>query len=893
MIHKTIQIDPYDSMGSPRVRHLKKDNVKTASLNEVMSPDMLDFWNSIEVDSDNYSYILVNILGAGEYWGCFPEGAPVLMSDGSESGIEKIKVGDEVITHTGESHAVSEIFVREHSSGLTKITLQSSILSLVSTPNHPVYIIPRGEWIHKRRKYFWKRSSETIEAEREFQESLSPEFISADLLNRGDYVVMPIDREEIITEEIGSIEKAKLLGYYTAEGCPAKRYDKKNKPWAKLIFVTGADEGHLRDDITKCSEVLGRIAQHGKEKNGAVRSELNYASFARNAIEHCGHIAKEKALSPEVLKMPKEWQRHFLAAYLDGDGCQNKSDRGLYAGQIRAVSASPQLIIDLQKLCFRLGIRCSTTKQKQCGTFGSEEYLASDRYLYELAICSADIGEIAPYTKRFNTNDESPKSTSPVHLTDKYAYLPIRNVEGLEWSGRVYNIEVGVDNSYVVNSIAVHNSNKNGDYFPESIGEDRGLKRYYKTFEQGHVYLNHDNDDSQKSIGKIIYASYNDKMHRVEVLEQIDRDVSGAQDILHRIDQGRMPRVSMGCKVPYDICSICGNKASTRADYCEHLKTQMNKLLPDGRQVYAINEHPRFFDASFVHIEADPSSGVLLKVAKEKVLEAIEKKKADIDKEVPTEEAAAVEEPEAVAKEIQVEVEEAPGEIIEESPCEAIPTVEEAISPCGKMREVGQMLDEHDEEFDEDELDHMSLFPLEKILGTMGGMRMKLKPKEVLYITIKKQHGKPFASKLLDEGFGIKPIFDDIVDKMPSMFNFGDDFDGHLAESLIPSLGSRSMFPEHANKRIIIIKQGGFRKNADYRPYKDPHLSRMYGRYIKDLVTRNPLELHHTLKKHGWLIPYLTGDIDDVMYKGAEINECTLKEQLESLTMLFGAYKHN
>lgn len=452
------------------------------------------------------------------------------------------------------------------------------------------------------------------------------------------------------------------------------------------------------------------------------------------------------------------------------------------------------------------------------------------------------------------------------------------------------SIDVDSDNySYILVNILgageYWGANKNGDYFPESIGEDRGLKRYYKTFEQGHVFLNHDNDDSQKSIGKIIYASYNDKMHRAEVLEQIDRDISGAQDILHRIDQGRMPRVSMGCKVPYDVCSICGNKASTRADYCEHLKTQMNKLLPDGRQVYAINEHPRFFDASFVHIEADPSSGVLLKVAKEKVLEAIEKKKATIEKEVPTEEAAAVEDPEETAK---APVKEVDVEVISEPA-----SVEEAISPCSRMKEVGQIIDEHDEVFEEEDLDHMSLFPLEKILGTMGGMRMKLKPQEVLYITIKKQHGKPMASKLLDEGFGVKPIFDDIVDKMSSMFNFGSDFDGHLAESLLPSLGSRSMFPEHANKRIIIIKQGGRKKTADYRPYNDPHLSRVYGRYIKDLVTRNPLELHHTLKKHGWLIPYLTGDIDDVMYKGAEINECTLREQLESLTMLFGAYKHN
>jgi len=70
------------------------------------------------------------------------------------------------------------------------------------------------------------------------------------------------------------------------------------------------------------------------------------------------------------------------------------------------------------------------------------------------------------------------------------------------------------------------------------------------------------------------------------------------------------------CKVPYDVCSICGNKAKTRAQYCDHLRYHMNKIPPGHtKKAYAINTLPRFFDISFVLIGADRIARVMKKVA--------------------------------------------------------------------------------------------------------------------------------------------------------------------------------------------------------------------------------------------------------------------------------------
>lgn len=155
-----------------------------------------------------------------------------------------------------------------------------------------------------------------------------------------------------------------------------------------------------------------------------------------------------------------------------------------------------------------------------------------------------------------------------------------------------------------------YGSNKNADYFPE-----QQLLEFYKTFEEtGYVYRHHINKDPAKSIGKVIFAIYNDRMRRVELIAELDRKL--ASDIYDRILAGEMPKTSMACRTPFDVCSICGNKAYNTQQYCEHLKETPNKILPDGRRVMALNLGPlRFFDISIVIKPADVTSSVLQKVA--------------------------------------------------------------------------------------------------------------------------------------------------------------------------------------------------------------------------------------------------------------------------------------
>lgn len=70
----------------------------------------------------------------------------------------------------------------------------------------------------------------------------------------------------------------------------------------------------------------------------------------------------------------------------------------------------------------------------------------------------------------------------------------------------------------------------------------------------------------------------------------------------------------MGCRCGSSICSICGNKAVTEDDFCEHIKNYKGSTY-NGLPVFEDNRDVEFFEDSFVCIGADPEAKILEKVA--------------------------------------------------------------------------------------------------------------------------------------------------------------------------------------------------------------------------------------------------------------------------------------
>lgn len=154
-------------------------------------------------------------------------------------------------------------------------------------------------------------------------------------------------------------------------------------------------------------------------------------------------------------------------------------------------------------------------------------------------------------------------------------------------------------------------ANRNFDYFPEE-----NLIASHHTFvtEPAHVFRNHINKNPDIALGKVIFSVYNPRMHRVELIAEVD--TNKAPDIKQRIENGDWPATSMATKTPWDQCSTCFNKAHNKQEYCEHIRNDLGKVYPNGHKVQLLNNAPlRFIDISIVFRPADITSSVLQKVA--------------------------------------------------------------------------------------------------------------------------------------------------------------------------------------------------------------------------------------------------------------------------------------
>jgi hypothetical protein len=87
--------------------------------------------------------------GSGSNGNCFAPGTPVTLADGSSKAIDRIEIGDEVMSFneaTGklEPHRVTHLFVHPHPDSSDPVLLVNGHLKV--TANHSFYV--EGKWVH-------------------------------------------------------------------------------------------------------------------------------------------------------------------------------------------------------------------------------------------------------------------------------------------------------------------------------------------------------------------------------------------------------------------------------------------------------------------------------------------------------------------------------------------------------------------------------------------------------------------------------------------------------------------------------------------------------------------------------------------------------------------------
>ncbi len=165
-----------------------------------------------------------------------------------------------------------------------------------------------------------------------------------------------------------------------------------------------------------------------------------------------------------------------------------------------------------------------------------------------------------------------------------------------------------------------YGANRNGDGFKEAA-----LIKFHPTFvKNAKNFRNHKNKDTKKCYGNVKASHYNEEMKRVELLvtfynskEAADKrgELYAGDGVLEKVAKGDDIPWSMACRVPYDICSSCFNKAASRAEYCTEdscvspdgiqrggCRENLTKVAFDGHQLHVDNDRPDFFDISHLII---------------------------------------------------------------------------------------------------------------------------------------------------------------------------------------------------------------------------------------------------------------------------------------------------
>ena len=361
--------------------------------------------------------------------------------------ISEVQVGDRVMTHRGVYKEVVTRFERPYDGDILTISLNGYPDAVKVTPNHLVLGKHRESVIscdgskHKRAGLVTK-----------------PNWIPSQNLKVGDFVAFPIPYMSTRRKSI-RLDYGKRFGRADGSGAQAARIPNTVDITPDFLEFLGwavaeGDFSHgLKLTLNRYKEsdvavILKDVGErifglpfHIRQYGGTVtvtcdsvklghwfRSNFGGDSEGRS---HTG--SRNKRIPKWLMQLLPELQKHFLDGLFAGDGSK-------YDHWDTLTTSSDTLAYQVWLLLLRQGLLPSMSK------IWSKK---SETWHY-----------------RIRTSDDAVfrygwiSGTSKSAYGKRYAYLRVKGISSEPYTGKVYNIEVADDNSYVA-SMAVHNCEKN------------------------------------------------------------------------------------------------------------------------------------------------------------------------------------------------------------------------------------------------------------------------------------------------------------------------------------------------------------------------------------------------------------------------------------------------
>lgn len=331
---------------------------------------------------------------------CFPSGTKVYTNTGYRK-IEKIKVGDKVLTHKNRFKKVTKI----GSTPKQKVMEISAMgmLKTQATPNHPFMVVSKTTKGDLSLPYFKQLGH---------------------LDKEKDYLCSPVLKYEKNPFNLTEVE-CYMIGRYIADG-----YIVDNKDYHRVEFCIGKHK--LQEFKNNIKDFPHKLFYYEKVDSFAVRT-TNMDFLKLCAL--CGVGAKTKKIPQVFLNLPIPLLRKLLEGYMSGDGYFRKK-----TGVWSATSVSPNLIFTLQlaiQKCYKVGCTIMTRKMPDTIMIKHRVAHCSTQYIIEFKM------------------DYKGKSHWIYH--NEMILYPIRNIKEVKKTKRVYNLEVKEDHTYLIPNCFVHN----------------------------------------------------------------------------------------------------------------------------------------------------------------------------------------------------------------------------------------------------------------------------------------------------------------------------------------------------------------------------------------------------------------------------------------------------
>lgn len=381
--------------------------------------------------------------------GCFTKGT-LIMANPDSKPIEDIKVGDKVLTHTGQYKGVYRTQTRSYTGSLYTIEFYGdSTQKLEVTEEHP-FLTVRRQRKNDRNRLF------------------EPRWRQAGRLNRMDYLVMPINRAveslpdygfeipktgsrkkpaEVVTKMVkSSPEFFRLVGYYLAEGSISSGH--------YLNFSFGAQEQKWIEDVKRLlKDIFGveKCLESYHKTNNGISVVVCLTKLAR-VFAQFGTSSATKRVPQGMMFEDTQKQKELIIGLFRGDGnYYNKRHLSGRKELFRINTTSPILARQARDLLLRLGIVAFLNKRERENVGGGAMYTVgvSGEFM-------VPFGELVGISVKPTINRH--KRATLFAIDDKYAYFPIKEIRKRYGEKvPVYNFSVEGNESYVAGGMAVHN----------------------------------------------------------------------------------------------------------------------------------------------------------------------------------------------------------------------------------------------------------------------------------------------------------------------------------------------------------------------------------------------------------------------------------------------------